>query len=60
MSTWELSLVAAVALVNLANALTSHWSGHKGIKKALLFVTELLSVVGSKGSPGLKLPGKVK
>ena len=48
--------------INVVNLYTKHYSHHKGIAKALLFVAEMLSVLKSAGDSKniFKLPGQSK
>ena len=56
-SNWELISTMAVFVIGLINLTTTHWSGHAGLVKWGLFITEVLSFFASKNVPGLlKLP----
>ncbi len=39
----------AVVLLSLINAVTTHYSLHTGVRKALLFISEMLSICTSAG-----------
>jgi len=46
---WELITFIALILINVVNALTKHFGEHAGVKKVLLFITEMLSLIASSG-----------
>jgi hypothetical protein len=51
---WEWVLMGAVVLSSVLNIVTKHYgSASPRLMQALLFVIDLLSVLVSKGSPGL-------
>jgi hypothetical protein len=55
---WGLIAILLYIAINIINAATKHWSEHTGVVKALLFITECLSVLKSAGDGlKLKLPG---
>lgn len=54
---WEILVLAATVASSILNAATRHWSEHKGVVKVMLFLSEILSLVTSKGSArAVKLP----
>ena len=64
---WAMVLTLAGVLVAVANAVSSHWGeSSPGLRRALMFVVDLLSIVTSRGSRAgvgpigrLKLPGQL-
>jgi len=57
-STWwpVLAPIATWLLVNVANAVSNHYSTATGVKKALLFVAEILSITKSRDAAGMIKP----
>ena len=57
---WELVLLGVVLVSSVLNVITQHYGeAHPALKRALLFVVDLMSVLTSRGSPGtMKLPLK--
>ena len=54
---WELVCIGIYIAINILNAASRHWSEHTGFVKAVLFVTETLSILSSAGrTPFLKPP----
>lgn len=47
---WLAISIAAAAAIAIINAATRHWSEHKGLVRVLLFVSEVLSILTSRGS----------
>jgi hypothetical protein len=58
---WGVVSIVVYSIINLLNSLTEHWKRSNGaIPRWVLFVSELLSFVSSKGAANpFKLPGKV-
>lgn len=54
---WWLLSIALAALVSILNAASRHWSEHAGLKRALLFVAEVLSILTSAGASTGAGPG---
>lgn len=54
---WDYVLYALVVIINILNAATAHFSTVAGLKKWVLFATEMLSILRSSGVAGVaKLP----
>lgn len=59
-SVWPWVALAAGATISVFNAKTGRWQDAYGWRAVLLFVADVLAVVGSKNSPTkAKLPGTV-
>jgi hypothetical protein len=54
---WDWFSLGLLALAAVANALSKHYSTHSGFAKAALWVSEMASLLRSKGAPGNSLPG---
>lgn len=57
---WLLIVVVLGVLVQIANAVTRHWSEHGGVKRWAAFIAEMLSIVTSAGTRVQGTPGKLK
>lgn len=58
---WVVILAVLVALTNVLNAATNHWSNYSGLKRFALFMSEVVSVLASKDSSKvLKVPGQTE
>lgn len=58
-SNWEWIALAAGLAISVLNAVTRHFSEHKGVAKVALFLVELLSILTSAGQVNGRL-GKFK
>lgn len=56
---WYYVLIAIGVAVNVLNSISKHYSQHVGLKKLVLFLTEILSVLTSAGAR-TDLGGKLK
>ena len=59
---WMTISMVMVVLISILNAATRHFSEHKGLVKVLSFISEMLSILTSRGvaAPKIKLPGVSK
>jgi len=57
---WEAIGLVLYLLINIVNAASRHYSSHKGVVRALLFVTEVLSIIRSKDQAPGALLGNAK
>lgn len=57
---WSAVVVVLLIVANIANAISLHFSDHKGVKKWMLFIVEMISIVTSKNATSIATPARLK